>query len=257
MNGGLVWRLLPYQELSGPDNMALDHAMADTASPREALLRFYGWSSPTISLGRNQPAAGRYDLDRVRGLGIQFVRRPTGGRAVLHDHEVTYSVVFPARELGGLRRAYRLINEALVAGLALLGVQAGLAASTLARRRPSLRACFDGSAEGEVVVGGRKLLGSAQARIGGTVLQHGSLLLSGDQALLAQATGVPLEHAPVTLSELVDPVPAHDEVTDALARGFSEVVGTRPEPGVLDGALASRSLELSRRYNDPAWTWRC
>ncbi|HSR42176.1 MAG TPA: hypothetical protein VLL48_08395, partial [Longimicrobiales bacterium] len=158
--------------------MAADHALARDLPSDQAVLRLYGWSGPTLSLGRNEPARGRYDPDLARRLGVALVRRPTGGRAVLHHREVTYAVAAPVAPFGGLRSAYRAINAALVRGLARLGVPAGLAGSDAAGGglAPDAGACFRAPAPGEVVVGGRKLVGSAQVRFGGTLLQHGSIL---------------------------------------------------------------------------------
>src|SRR5690606_669373 len=104
--------------------------------------------------------------------------RPTGGREVLHDRELTYAVVVPLRAFGGLRALHRLVNGALVEALRSLGVAADLAPPDGRALRPDAGPCFGGPAEGEVTVGGRKLIGSAQVRVGGAVLQHGSLRLA-------------------------------------------------------------------------------
>src|SRR5579872_3055464 len=106
-----MWRFLVTPPASGPENMALDEAlMARARMHREWVLRVYGWSAPTISFGRNQAALGRYDRDRIRRRGFGVVRRPTGGRAILHHHEITYSVTAPIALAGSLRESYERIN---------------------------------------------------------------------------------------------------------------------------------------------------
>ena len=186
----LRWRLLRDEPLPGARNMALDHALALTLRQGTGVLRLYGWSRPTVSFGRNEPASGVYDAgsDAVRGL--DFVRRPTGGRAVLHEHELTYAVVVPLRALGGPREAYRRINEALAAGLSALGVDVEVTKRGAAHR-PDAGPCFQEAAPGEVVMSGRKLVGSAQARVGPALLQHGSIVLHTDQSELERLLCAP------------------------------------------------------------------
>ena len=175
----------------GADNMAIDRALVEgVEAGGPPTLRLYYWDPPCLSLGRNQLAAGIYDEAAAAARGIDIVRRPTGGRAVLHDREVTYSVVVPVGVLGSPRATYAAINRALVAGLRRLGVVGELqgegegegegtgAEATALGPNP----CFDGAAPGEVVAEGRKLIGSAQRREGSVLLQHGSLLLDGDQS---------------------------------------------------------------------------
>ncbi|MDT8340717.1 MAG: hypothetical protein RQ751_04325, partial [Longimicrobiales bacterium] len=107
--------------------MAWDHTLAIGLAPGEAVLRLYAWDRPTLSLGRNEPARGVYAPERLEASGVAVVRRPTGGRAVLHHREVTYAVCLPLRALGGPRSAYRLLNQALAAGLGRLGAGVALA----------------------------------------------------------------------------------------------------------------------------------
>src|SRR6478736_6593621 len=124
-NPGTRWRLIVTPAADGAENMALDEALMERArATGEWVLRVYSWSRPTISLGRNQTARGRYDLDRIRELQFDVVRRPTGGRAILHDREVTYSVTAPAGDAGDLRESYGRINGLLVFALQAMGVAA-------------------------------------------------------------------------------------------------------------------------------------
>src|SRR5690348_4843435 len=122
------WRLLTTPPGTGAENMALDEALMDRArETREWVLRVYAWSRPTISLGRNQSARGRYDLDEIARRGIGVVRRPTGGRAILHHREITYSVTAPVSDAGDLRESYERITRLLIRALRCLGVEAAAA----------------------------------------------------------------------------------------------------------------------------------
>jgi lipoate-protein ligase A len=265
------WRLLDTPPAPGAWNMALDDALA--ASVRAGgppVLRFYRWSPPCLSLGRNQPARGWYDEAALRARGIEVVRRPTGGRAVLHHRELTYSVAVADGALGGPRATYAAVNRALVAGLRRLGVAAALQPAAGRAAAPSLSPCFADPAEGEVVAGGRKLVGSAQRREGGVLLQHGSLLLEDDQslvpALMARGTGgaggegdgtpsLAIAETPATLAGLLGAAPAWEALTAALAEGWREAMGVRLEmEGPTPGERADAD-DRAARYADPAWTW--
>jgi lipoate-protein ligase A len=195
----LHWRLLCDEPLTGARNMALDHALAVSLGEGTAVLRLYRWSRPTVSFGRHEPARDVYDRTLGAALGLDFVRRSTGGGAVLHEGELTYAVVVPLRALGGPRTAYRRINEALAAGLRTLGADVAVSEHGLVRR-PGAGPCFQAAAPGEIVARGRKLVGSAQARVGGALLQHGAIAPRADQSVLAELTrrGAPAAPAPLT-----------------------------------------------------------
>jgi lipoate-protein ligase A len=254
------WRLLDTPPAPGAWNMAVDEALADGV--REGgppVLRVYRWSPPCLSLGRNQPSGG-YDRGEISRRGIDVVRRPTGGRAVLHHRELTYSVAAREDALGTLRQAYAAINRALVAGLRRLGVDAALQPAGPDRAPiPSLAPCFEQPVEGEVTAGGRKLVGSAQRRERGVMLQHGSLPLHDDQSavpgLMLPGQAIAPGDAPATLAGLLGREPGWDEVVDALARGWEESFGVGLERGVLPGEEEARARVHRGRYEDPAWTW--
>ena len=253
------WHFFETPPADGALNMALDEAlMRRAAATGEAVFRVYGWSGRTLSLGRNQRARGCYDADAARELGVSFVRRPTGGRALLHHREVTYSATLPVAEgdAGGAARAYDFINEVLLAGLAGLGVPAERAPGGLSMP-PGLRPCFDVPAEREIVVGPRKLVGSAQWRRGGALLQHGSILIANDQPLigrLLRSAGVP--PAAATLEEALGRTPRTDEVAAQLRRALRHSVGRDVTPLPAD-AIPQRELDALRgQYSDDAWTWR-
>jgi lipoate-protein ligase A len=262
----LVWRLLDTPPAAGAWNMALDEALA--ASVRAGgppVLRFYRWRPACLSLGRNQPARGRYDEAALRERGIDVVRRPTGGRAVLHDRELTYTVAVADGVLGSPREAYAAVNRALVAGLRRLGVPAQLQPRTDRRApAPSLSPCFQEPVEGEVTVAGRKLVGSAQRREGGVILQHGSLLIETDQREVGRllvgggedaGPGDAADELPATLAAVLGRVPEWGELVRALAAGWEEATGhalraDAPSAGEEEAAREGRS-----RFASPAWTW--
>jgi lipoate-protein ligase A len=254
------WRLLDTPPAPGPWNMAVDEALADgVRDGGPPVLRVYRWSPPCLSLGRNQPSDG-YDRDELLRRGIDVVRRPTGGRAVLHDRELTYSVAAREDALGTLRQAYTAINRALVAGLRRLGVDARLHPAGPQRAPvPSLAPCFEQPVEGEVTAGGRKLIGSAQRRERGVMLQHGSLPIHDDQsavpALMLPGHAVAAGDAPATLAALLGREPGWSELVDALAEGWMETFGGELERGGLSGVEEERARVHRARYEDPAWTW--
>ena len=257
MDQSLGWRVLVDPPLAGSRNMARDHALARELGSGQAVLRLYRWDRPTISLGRNEPGASSYDSDMAREAGIPFVRRPTGGRAVLHDAELTYAVVVPLSVLGDFKRAYRLVNEGLVSGLRGLGADVSLAGANGESRRPSAGPCFRAPAAGEVIAGGRKLVGSAQARIGGALLQHGSLIVSGDQGALERLRrdDEPVE-PPATLEELLERPPAWEELTRAVRAGLETAFGGDWSDGELNGRESAAERELEALYASDDWTWR-
>lgn len=236
--------------------MALDHALAEHNRPGDGVIRFYAWSPPTVSFGRNEPTRGLYDRAAAAREGVGFVRRPTGGRAVLHAHEVTYCSILPLHALGGPRTAYLRINDGLVEGLRALGCPAtvGLGGSALP---PDAGPCFQAPAPGEVVSQGRKLVGSAQVRMGASLLQHGSVILSGDQSALARLTGGDGDPTPpATLEGVIGPV-AWRDVAEALAGGLRLALGGAWQQGEVTPLEEARAQSLeSDHYAADAWTWR-
>src|ERR1041385_6680317 len=154
--------------------MAVDAALLDAAAADgEAFLRLYRWEPHCLSFGRHEPALRRYDGELVRTMGLDCVRRPTGGRAGWHARELTYSIAAPLARFGGLRQAYAAIHGLLAAALRLLGARPELAPSPAHHPLPtSPGPCFASSVGGEVLVAGRKVVGSAQLRQGDAFLQH-------------------------------------------------------------------------------------
>ena len=171
---------------SGAWNMAVDEAILAGVEAGESppTIRVYGWSPACVSLGHSQDAAHELDLDRVRTLGYDVVVRPTGGRAVLHIEELTYSLIAaPDSEAWCATQAlsYRTISQSVARALAEDGFGVSLDRGYPVERPQALRAmtpCFSSTARSEVVWGDRKVVGSAQRRLRGAFLQHGSILVS-------------------------------------------------------------------------------
>ena len=239
--------------------MALDEAlMARARRGGESVLRVYAWSRPTLSLGRHQRAVGIYHEALLAERGIGVVRRPTGGRALLHHREITYSVTAPCDDAGALPAEYGRINALLCRALASLGVPVVVAAPTTRAAAPSATPCFAEPARGELTVGGRKLVGSAQWRDHGAMLQHGSILVDDDQSSIPGFLRHPAAPAPppATLRDALGRAPVLAEVGDALFRAVRELADPDATPIEIDDDLALDMTALAERYRDDAWTWR-
>ena len=269
------WRLLIEDSpRSGAANMAIDEAIAEAAAAGAvpSTLRFYRWNPPTVTLGRHQKLAD-VDETQIAARGYDLVRRATGGRAILHIDELTYSVSGPIEEprmAGGVMDAYLRFSNALLSGLSTLGLKAEKAGGRTRAGRELSAACFETPSAYEITAGGRKLMGSAQSRRKGYVLQHGSLPLWGDVTRLVDVLALSctakdrlrqqLRRQAATLAEALDLPPdserlAFPHVAAAMAGGFASALDQDLEPGTLSASELSRSAELIRvRYADPAWT---
>lgn len=253
----MKWHFFRTPPASGSYNMALDEAlMRMSRRTGDGYFRLYGWESPTLSLGRNQRARGHYDLEAARRLGVAFVRRPTGGRALLHHREITYSVAMPARSASEAAAAYRFINEVLLQALRSLGVSASPASGS-PEAPPGLRPCFDAPSAHEIVVENRKLVGSAQWRKGETLLQHGSILVRDDQQMIQGLMRERLDATPVaaTLADALGWEPGAEDLITPLRSALAHRVSQPLLPFDVDTTRADLD-ELERAYRDDAWTWR-
>lgn len=255
----MSWRLILEEAAPGAHNMAVDEALTETVRASGVpVLRLYGWSPPCLSFGRNQPARGHFDADSLGRVGIEIVRRPTGGRAVLHDRELTYAVVAPDRLLGTPRNAYRAINEVLVRALERIGASAEIHTAPDSPG-PALdtEPCFADPADGELVAEGRKVVGSAQVRLGGVILQHGSIPLSPSPLLakLPAPLARMLDGAPAFLQGISRTPPTWGVLTGAIEDAWTEAIGPLNSGGLAPAEL-QRVAELRRRYEDDEWTWR-
>jgi len=225
------WRLILDPLLDGRENMAVDEAVlisSDASREFTPTLRIYGWSAPTLSIGYHQSAAGFADEGGNSPSGLPVVRRVTGGRAVLHDSEITYSIVAPAAHplfSGGITSAYLVISRCIMSALRDAGINVerveetrskaagsdGLAsAPVLSTRR---QACFSAPSRHELLVNGKKIVGSAQRRFKNAFLQHGSILFSIDRELNGRIFGRGLLDAMTCVS-------AHSAVTEGEMRGL-------------------------------------
>ncbi len=222
-------------------------------------LRFYGWVHPTLSIGRFQ-SVKEINLEECRRRGYEFVRRPTGGRAVLHDQELTYSVVCPVEILSeSVVKSHEMLSEALALGLEQLGLQAKLTKGGRAAASSSTSACFAAPSWAELTVNGKKVIGSAQMRSKHAILQHGSIPLRLDpdklQAILR--TKAVIKHKAAGLNELGDGAVSITALKEAIKKGFEQ----RFEIEFQAGELTEEELALSRRlvvekYESPVWNLR-
>ena len=252
------WSLLIDHPRAGWENMAIDCALLDLAA-REgaAFLRLYRWEPHCLSFGRHEPALRRYDRSRIEAERLDCVRRPTGGRAVWHARELTYSVTAPLAGFGGLRAAYRRIHELLAAALRRLGATPVLAVAGGGPLPPSAGPCFTAPVGGELLLADHKVVGSAQLRQEEAFLQHGSLLLADDQALVRALAGLPDTPSGETSlgAALARPV-GFDEAATAVAGAAGEFLGPLKLEPALPDAVRTAAEPHAERFRDPAWTWR-
>ncbi len=240
--------------------MARDTALqVRAARSGETVFSIYSWSRPTLSFGRNQPAVGRYDLEKIREAGLDIVRRPTGGRSILHHREVTYSVTAPI-DTQSLRETYSRINRILQLGLSRLGVLVETVPRSGHAPTPGVRSCFETPSEGELVARGAKLVGSAQWRENGALLQHGSILVDDDQSSLPDlsASVSPVNGSlptPATLQALLGRAPDAEEVASAMfeaVRSLEDAAAT----AMVEEDVRGEALKLVPHFLDEDWTWR-
>lgn len=253
------WTLLLTPPLGGVENMALDEALLERARhTNEAVFRVYTWAAPTLSFGRNQKALGTYIPERARDLGVTVVRRLTGGRALLHHREVTYSVTAPLAPGDSLRESYARINRLLVDGLLRLGVAVDVAMPRERSMAPTAAPCFERPSAGELVVDGRKLVGSAQWRDEGAMLQHGSILIEDDQPLVSAIAGdaVPSPHPAATLTAALGRSPTVEEIAASLFAAVRAFECSNATELSLDESLDDSMRGALDRYRDDQWTWR-
>lgn len=241
--------------------MGVDEALL--RSPRSGwVLRFYRWARPTVSLGYGQPFRRGVDEARAGELGIEVVRRPTGGRAVLHADEITYALAAPADEgilAGGISASYRCIALGLQAGLARLGVEVDVERTGAAPAQRAKGPCFGARTRYELSAQGRKMIGSAQRRADGRLLQHGSLLLGAPEKRLWSALGDGYEvaaAASVGLDELVAARPPARLLVACLSRGLADALGLSLRFGRLSVGERRTAVRLTSTYRRQAWTRR-
>ncbi len=259
-----TWRLIRSGPADGATNMAVDEAILRAVAREEAppTLRLYAWEPPCLSLGRGQPVD---DVDRpaVRAAGYDLVRRPTGGHAILHIDELTYSVVAPhhdPRVAGSIVESYRRLSTGLVRALELLGVERIVADRRVKHRDPEGPVCFEIPSDYEITAAGAKLVGSAQMRARGVVLQHGTVPLQGDIAricsLLARRPDRDRVRARATTVErALGRAVSWEEAAEALVEGFAETLNLHLAPGDLTAGERAAAGELrAEKYATRRWT---
>ena len=272
-----AWRLVRSGFADACENMAVDEALmlscAEGASP--PTLRLYGWRPPGVSLGYFQPVDDQIDQAECARRGYTLVRRPTGGRAILHDDEVTYSVTGRQSDIPGGEKvisSYREISRGIEAALQRIGIAAEMARQR--RRgtetpryndgnggRAAPAACFAKAARSDMTVDGRKIVGSAQARRHGAILQHGSIPLRvsvADAAAVMAPDGracLALADAAISVSDAVGRDVTFEEMCGALAAGFEEGLHVTLVPGELTPEERERVAHLREtKYGTDAWT---
>ncbi len=263
-----TWRLLCSTTADGPTHMAVDEAILRgvAAGLSPPTLRLYGWEPPCLSLGRGQPAAD-VNVEALGAAGFDLIRRPTGGKAILHVDELTYSIILPQedpRVTGGIVESYRRLSAGLVRGLERLGLTGIVADRQAEARGLEGPVCFEVPSDYEITVGGRKLVGSAQMRARGVVLQHGAIPLYGDVARICPLLAVCPDPAQVraraaTVEQALGLRGgiSWDEAAQALTAGFSEALNLRLEPGRLsDQERVWAETLRADKYAASTWTHR-
>lgn len=267
------WRLIVDSPADGAHNMAVDEALLTSVLQGISMpvLRLYAWSPPCLSLGYGQRASDA-DLERIAAFGWQLVRRPTGGRAILHTDELTYSVCLPADHPlveGDVVQSYRRLSEALLVGLRLLGAQPQ--AQRAAHGGTNGPVCFETPSHYEITVEGRKLIGSAQVRRKehhGGVLQHGTLPLYDDITRICDALSYhePEERAAAktqvslracTLQDVLGYRVAWQAAASAIAQGFATTFDLEFTESLLSPEESAHAAHLAAQvYSHESWTFK-
>ncbi|MEW9049659.1 MAG: biotin/lipoate A/B protein ligase family protein [Neobacillus sp.] len=273
-----VWRFIDSGNCSPSFNMALDEALLDWHSEGKIppVIRFYGWDPATLSVGYFQNVAKEIDMDAVKQLGLGFVRRPTGGRGVLHEHELTYSVIVSEEHPEmpkTVTEAYRVISEGILKGFHHLGLEAYFAVPNTDEDREALKnprsaVCFDAPSWYELVVEGRKVAGSAQTRQKGVILQHGAILLDLDEDKLFSVFKYPSERVKermqkafkskaVAINDISPKRITLDEAKEAFYKGFAEGLNIELESYQLtEEELAYVNKIAKERYETDEWNFK-
>jgi lipoate-protein ligase A len=267
-----TWRLLITPPASGAWNMALDEAILEHIGRGESAptLRLYAWDPACLSLGHAQPFAD-VDTARLQERGWDVVRRLTGGRAILHTDEITYSVIAPndePRVTGTILESYNRLAQALLLAVKKLDVPVEIKEGRAENGPRPNPVCFEVPSTYEITVDGKKLIGSAQARKKEGVLQHGSLPLTGDLARICQALVFESESAreaaaarllakASTVESALGRAASWETAAQAFSQAFESQLGLKLERGELSRSELDRTDDLVReKYAHPSWTER-
>ncbi|UGB29457.1 lipoate--protein ligase family protein [Metabacillus sp. B2-18] len=273
-----VWRYIDSGNCSPAYNMALDEALLEWHSEGKIppTIRFYGWNPATLSIGYFQKVEKEIDLEAVKKYGLGFVRRPTGGRGVLHDQELTYSVIVSEEHPEmpkTVTEAYRVISEGILEGFKNLGLDAYFAIPRTDEEKAGLKSprsavCFDAPSWYELVVEGRKVAGSAQTRQKGVILQHGSILLDLDEDMLFDLFKYPndrvkermqraFKNKAVATNELRNEPVTIDEAKKAFKEGFEKGLDIELEPYTLTSEEEAYVNEIAKnKYESDEWNFK-
>ena len=267
------WRLLLTPEASGAWNMAVDEAILEAATNWEVLptLRLYAWNPPCLSLGYAQPISD-VDETRLEEFGWDLVRRPTGGRAILHTDELTYSVCGPEEDpllAGDILSSYKRLSSAILAAIEQIGISVqALPQEKNANSQSPEPVCFEVPSNYEITADGKKLVGSAQARRHGGVLQHGTLPLYGDLTRIVQVLSFPSQTSreqaaerllsrAATLYTAMGEVVSWKQAADSFIQAFQDTLNLKLVPGQLKEAERTRAEQLvDEKYGNPTWVRR-
>lgn len=272
------WYFINSGPCSPSYNMALDEALLDWHSEGliPPVIRFYEWNPATLSIGYFQTVEKEIDIEAVKRLGLGFVRRPTGGRGVLHEHELTYSVIvtesYPSMP-ATVTEAYRVISEGLLLGFQNLGLNAYFSVPNTDEQKENLKnpksaVCFDAPSWYELVVEGKKVAGSAQTRQKGVILQHGAILLDLDEDKLIQTFKFASEEVrervrkglsqkAVSINKIISKPVTMEECKTAFKNGFADAL----EIELVEYNLTQeqknyvKQLEVTRYANDK-WNYK-
>ncbi|PNZ70956.1 lipoate--protein ligase family protein [Staphylococcus croceilyticus] len=258
-------------------NMAMDEALLNFVSRGEIdpVIRFYTWNPATLSVGYFQRLTKEIDIDKVKEKGFGLVRRQTGGRGVLHDKELTYSVIVPESHPdmpSTVTEAYRVISEGLLEGFKILGFDAYFAIPRSKEEREKLKqprsaVCFDAPSWYELVVEGRKIAGSAQTRQKGVILQHGSLLQDVDidelfdmfifkNDRLKDKMKKAFVDKAVAINDIADRHISIEEMEKAFEEGFKKGLNINFKPLTLTDAQLAEVKELEEKYRSDEWLYK-
>lgn len=259
-------------------NMALDEALLDWHSEGliPPVIRFYQWEPAALSIGYFQKAEKDVDLEAVKRLGLRFVRRPTGGRAVLHEEELTYSVIvseqYPEMPKT-VTEAYRVISEGILQGFRNLGLRAEFSVPASVEQREALNqpksaVCFDAPSWYELIVEGKKVAGSAQTRQKGVILQHGAILVDLDEDKYIQCFHFPnhevrekvkkrLSQKAVSINKILSSPTTVEECIPAFKNGFEQALSIK----LYEYHLSSEQQQYvenlaASRYRTEEWNFR-
>lgn len=273
-----AWRFIDSGLNDPAVNMAIDEAMLILHSQGQVppTVRFYGWDPPTLSIGYFQKVDKEINMEGVERHGLGFVRRMTGGRAVLHDQELTYSVVVSEDYPGmpsSVTEAYRVISLGLLYGFRNIGLDAYFSTPETEEQKavltnPRSAVCFDASSWYELVVEGRKVAGSAQTRQKGVILQHGAILMDVDEEMLFDVIQFPSERVrqrlrenfskkAVAINQLLSTPVSIDEVKQAFYAGFEQGFNIQLAEDDLTEEEKKLTAELVRtKYGHDDWNFR-